>query len=363
MNNPHLISIILRSASMKSLILLMASLFILCISPIESIQAKPIPSVPVTVAGSTIQASAMNWGGTLHVQLVPLVKAMGYRMNYDHTLGIIQLSKPHRNLHMQLNYAEIALNGLTFPTQGASIYKGSTYVPLRIFADLSGYRISIDDQGHYLLTDRHDNDLTLSAGQPLNASTSKYDIRIPTLVLSDGRNTATIQSINQQLKQQLQSKLAQAKNDLTRAWDQQIQAGNIPGVPYDYELQWHIASNTDNILSLYADVSQYSGGKYITPLRYSWTFDLTTGNQLTLQQLLAKNPNYLTLIKQKMNLQIANGTVIYPFTEPLPDITKSTDWFVRDHQLVIYLSEEKYTSQIHTILEFTIPLHELLPAS
>lgn len=363
MNNSHLISVTLRYTSVKVLVLLATSLFILCTSPLESTQAKETSSVPVTVFGSTVQASATNWGGTLHVQLKPLVQAMGYHMSYNRTLGIIQLSKPHRNLRMQLNYAEIDLNGLIFPTQGASLYKGSIYVPLRLFADLSGYKLSVDRQGHYLLTDRQDNDVTLSAGKPLNVSTSKYDIRIPTLLLSDGPNATVIQSINQQLDQQVQSILVQAKHKLTQAWDKHVQAGDTSGVPYDYELHWYIASNTNNILSLYADVSQYSGGKYITPLRYSWIFDLTTGKQITLQQLLGKNPNYLTHIKQKMNLQIANGTVIYPITDSLPNITKSAHWFLHDQHLVMYLPEEKYTSQAHIVLEFAIPLHELLHAS
>lgn len=317
------------------------------------------------IEGKQLKALAYSADGTLLVQLMPIARAMGYTVEDQAGTGDLTLSKPRRVIKLTLYNSSYSVNGLTSSAKTPFVREGSTYVPLRQLATMSGYDIVLKGKNSYLLDSRPENELTISASGELAVTTEPYSFSIRYPVLSGSAHKEGIDKINHFLQNKAEGWKTQAEQELVQAWaaypnkDKIIDYAHI--LPYGLQVEWTIAYNEKGLLSLYADTYQYMGeSKQDKNIRYSWTFDLATGEELSLQQVAGNNPNYQTQINQYINLKIASGEA-GPFA-PLqfPGIeTTSTGWYLLDGRIVVYVQQDAAHFIHDGIFEMRIPLSRI----
>lgn len=319
-------------------------------------------STSFRVDGQPLKALAYSADGTLMVQLKPIAEAMGYTIDYQASTGDLTLSKPRRIAKLIINNSSYSLNGLTSSAKTPFVLNGSTYVPLRHLANLSGYTIAIQGNNTYILTARPENEVTISASDELAVMTQPYSFSIHYPVLTGWHNAEAMNKVNQFLKDTAEAWKARAEQELMQAWaaypnkDKIIDYAHI--YPFGLQVTWTVASNEKGLLSLYADTYQYMGDiKRDKSIRYSWTFDLATGELLTLEQAVGDNPDARTRINQIINLIIASGEAEGFYTSDFSGIeTAGTGWYLQDGRIVVYAQQPAIDAHSKKIPEIRIPI-------
>lgn len=334
--------------------------------------AAPVPDgftrTVLTIDGKKLTVLAYHADHTLMVQLVPVARAMGYSVDYKAGTGDLTLSKPRRVVKLVLNNSEYNLNGLTSSAKTPFIRGSSTYVPLRQLADLSGYNIIPQGKAAYKLTALPENEVTISASGELAVETEPYSFSFHYPVLSGYANKEAMDKINGILKKTAEGWKTQAEQELSQAWkdrpdkDQIIDYAHM--YPYGFQVQWKVAYNQGGWLSLYADTYQYMGGAEPDRLlRHSWTFDLETGQPLTLLEVSGNQPDNITRINQFVNLRIASGEVNSTPPGPFKGIeSAAAGWYVKDGKIMVYVQPEAADSLNYEIFEVAVPISRITDA-
>ncbi|MFC9709470.1 PdaC/SigV domain-containing protein [Paenibacillus sp. NPDC056933] len=327
-----------------------------------------LEATTLSVDGKKLDVLAYHADNTLMVQLVPVAKVMGYTVDYNAKTGDLTLKKLRRVIKMALNYSEYNLNGMTSSAKTPFIRGNSTYLPLRQLADLSGYTIVQQGRAEYKLTARPENDVTISASEELSVATEPYSFSFHYPVLSGYANKEAMDNINQFLKETAEKWKTEAEQVLSEAWavhpdkDRIIDYAHM--YPYGFQAQWKVAYNQEGLLSLYADTYQYMGGTEPDRLlRHSWTFDLNTGQPLTLLEASGNLPDCATKINQYVNLKIASGEVNSTPPAQFPGIeTAGTGWYVQDGKIIVYVQPEPVAFLKNEIFEISVPISRIAGA-
>ncbi|WP_249898646.1 DUF4163 domain-containing protein [Paenibacillus sp. PK3_47] len=334
-----------------------------------SLAASAVPygfeATTLSIDGKKLNILAYHADHTLMVQLVPVAKAMGYTVDYNAKTGDLTLKKPRRVIKMVLNYSEYNLNGITSSAKTPFIRGNSTYLPLRQLADLSGYTIVQQGRSEFKLTERSENDVTISASEELAVDTEPYSFSFHYPVLSAYANKEAMDKINLFLKETAEKWKTDAEQELSEAWaahpnkDRIIDYAHM--YPYGFQAQWKVAYNEEGMLSLYADTYQYMGGTEPDRLlRHSWTFDLNSGQALTLLEASGNSPDYAVKINQYVNLKIASGEVNSTPPAQFPGIeTAGTGWYVKDGKIMVYVQPEPGAFLKNEVFEVSVPISRI----
>ncbi len=140
---------------------------------------------------------------------------------------------------------------------------------------------------------------------------------------------------------------------------------DYPFNPYESFMRYTVTLNDDCMLSTYYDQYEYTGGAHGITIRLSNTFNLQTGNILTLKDFFKNTPNYIDIILKEIENQadenISKNAGIYfanykkliieNFNEDYFYITKSTiDFYYQQYDIAPYATG---------IVVFSIPYEKL----
>ncbi|WP_240489256.1 RsiV family protein [Cohnella thermotolerans] len=107
-------------------------------------------------------------------------------------------------------------------------------------------------------------------------------------------------------------------------------------------------------MSLYVDYYVYTGGAHGMTARQPYTFDLATGNVLTLKEAAEGNANYVPIINAEIAKQIKVRKL--ELLTPFKTIEADRPFYLNHNGLVIYFEQYEYTPYAAGMPEFVIPL-------
>lgn len=320
-------------------------------------------NVGVTIDGRQIILPAFLADDALIVPLVPLVRAMGFTVHYQAGSGEFTLTKGHRTIEMTLNHSAYKVNGFVSSAKTPFVWGETTYVPLRQIADLAGYTLTSGGKDRYLLKAPVENDLKVAASEALTGGKEPYAFSITYPVLAGWSNQEAMERINRFLKNEAEKWANQADKELAAAWAAYPRKENLEDyahmLPYDFQIEWTIASNEGGRLSLYADTNLYKGNQDRS-VRHSWTFDLATGEVMTLAQVLGGSADAVEKINQRVRLRIASGEVYPPVTVAFKEVgMPGTGWYIEHGGIVVYIDQKKqgYGAEYPSIVR--VPLYQI----
>ncbi len=151
--------------------------------------------------------------------------------------------------------------------------------------------------------------------------------------------------------------LAAARDDL--AW--QTENGNAAGF-YSYSLmrQTNVRYNARYLLSLTYDDTSYLGGAHGYTGRYGHTFDIRTGQELTLTDLADNYDAFLSAaVEQLKDISYGAEYAAYGLNEGYEDqlagLFRDGNWYFNDEGLVLIANPYELASYAAGLIEFTLP--------
>lgn len=151
--------------------------------------------------------------------------------------------------------------------------------------------------------------------------------------------------------------LAAAKEDL--AW--QTENGNAEGFyPYSLMRQTSVRYNARYLLSLTYDDTSYLGGAHGYTGRYGHTFDIRTGEELTLADLADNYDAFLSAaVEQLKDISYGAEYAAYGLNEGYEDqlagLFREGNWYFNDEGLVLIANPYELASYAAGLIEFTLP--------
>ncbi len=316
-----------------------------------------IVSQPFKINGTSYHISTINKNGSTYIALRSIDSALGLTTRYDPSSRLVQVSGRNRAMRIGLSTGSISLNGQPIVGPEAILQNGTTYLPLRFLSEQFGYEVTYDNPTKLIgLKALSENNLSISA-ETIGADGDGKSLTVFYPVLSGLDNADVQQKINSFLKDEA--------NRFVKAGSEQM----IPVVQANNELlakdpnatirrptfdgRYTVTYNEKGQLSLYADYSVYLGGAHSNTARVAYTFDLSTGERLSLKDVAGDRTDYVATVNQAIKQQIADRglKLITPFTTIEPD----RDFFLRHNGVVVYFTPYEYTSFADGMPEFVIP--------
>ena len=154
-----------------------------------------------------------------------------------------------------------------------------------------------------------------------------------------------------------ESYLAAARDDL--AW--QTENGNAAGFSsYSLMRQTNVRCNARYLLSLTYDDTSFMGGAHGYTGRYGHTFDIRTGQELTLADLADNYDAFLSAaVEQLRDISYGAEYAAYGlnegYEEQLAGLFREGNWYFNDEGLVLIANPYELASYAAGLIEFTLP--------
>ncbi|MFD0694380.1 stalk domain-containing protein [Paenibacillus sp. GCM10027628] len=342
----------------------LAAAFVLALMPYNGVTAHAedyssdvklnLAPLYVQIGDNNMQVpGGLSTEGDSYVGLAFLSKQLGLTTSWDETTRIVTVSSPGKTMKMTNQSTTYDLNGHHFySSKPPVIVEGTTYLPLRFLLEQMGYSIGYTAADKLIsIQPIKENALKLT-NTSIGDSKTEDGITIQYPQIEGWEHTAASSKINAFLKAEALKFEASGKELLKEVKGDQTAGG--PELRFSFDVNYTVTYNQQNKLSLHFDTYQYTGGAHGMYDMDAHTFDLLTGEEITLKQAALNDPNYKQIINNEIKKQIQERE--YVLLTPFESIGDDQRFYLKDNNIVVYFSLYEYTPYALGIPEFTIPV-------
>ncbi|CAI6087398.1 PdaC/SigV domain-containing protein [Cohnella sp. JJ-181] len=316
-----------------------------------------ISSKPFLVEGKKIYLPAAIVNGESYIGLRSLNDRLGIGTAWNPKTKDTLLNGRGRT--MQLSAAgEYRLNGEKAYASPAYVQADSTFVPLRFVLESFGYSIGYDAASKTVSIEPIEENRANWTSEQLTYAAAKQSLTVSYPVFSSMDDDAAQAKINAKLKSDAERYAASARNALALAAKENAEAEkDNPDVtipPVEYEGVYEVTYNEAGRISLYVDYYLYTGGAHGATERVPYTFDLKTGEQLTLKDIAGAGSDYVAAINGSIQKQIKQQKL--ELLVPFETIEADRPFFLKHGAVVVYFNQYEYTPYAAGMPEFVVPL-------
>lgn len=316
--------------------------------------AQAAQSVKVTWNGKAIGVSAFQAAGNTYVPVKALAKAAGLSLTYDKMSGLYNLGTSPNSLTLSPYQSRvwIGANGVGLQAEGR-VSGGTMYVPLSVLRDYAGIDGVWNASAQTIALKP-----STAAGVTITEKTLKktdgatvVDIRYPQLSGSE----AGIAKINATLKKHAEAFLAEFENQVK-------DFGPLPSKDMHYEADgnYMIAYNKNGLLSVVTQDYGFYGGAHGGTVQTGYNFNVKTGKEVTLNQLLKANPNYMSAVDKKIAADFKKQGSLFE-DGGFKTIGNNPGFYVKNGGFTVFFQQYEYTPYAAGIPSFDLTFASLLP--
>ncbi|MDB4866403.1 MAG: hypothetical protein JWR03_736 [Cohnella sp.] len=292
-----------------------------------------------------------------YIALRNLNKSLGLSTNYEKATQMVEIAGRGRVLQIGLKNKAITLNGQLIFGPDPILQDNTTYLPLRFLLERMGYDVSYAQATKLIgIHAIQENNLKIHS-EVIGADGDGKSLLVYYPVISGYENITVQQKINTFLKDEANRNIAAGSKQMDQAVEgnKKIITDNPKATIRQPSFDGHytVTYNEHGRLSLYVDYNIYTGGAHGVTARVPYTFDLATGNVLSLKDVADGNVNYVSIINSKIKAQIKSRKL--SLNNPFLTIEADRDYFLNRTGVVIYFTQYEYTSFADGMPEFVIP--------
>ena len=180
------------------------------------------------------------------------------------------------------------------------------------------------------------------------------DLNIP--VVSGQLDSGVLSTINKRFEEDAMN-FKQTLEAEVKEYAAECEAAGYPIRPYQLFTRYQQCSLNDDILSLYVDYYQYTGGAHGMTNRQAYNIDLKSGKLLSLAELFKPGYDYKAVIDKEISRQITLDPEPYFEGEMgFKGIAPEHNYYLEGENLVIYFNQYEIAPYAAGICEFKIPL-------
>lgn len=316
-----------------------------------------ITAQPFNIEGAKTSIGTINKEGSTYIALRNFNTALGLVTNFDKNTQVAKISGNDRLLEINLKSNAITLNNQLIAGPQVIVQDNTTYLPLRFLLERMGYDIAYEQSTKLIgIHAIQENDLQIQS-EVIGADGDGKSLSVYYPVISGYSNVEVQQKINAFLKQEADKHVAAGSKEMDPVvkGNNEILAGDPKAEVRQPSLdgRYTVTYNEKGRLSLYVDYYVYSGGAHGITARVPYTFDLTTGDLLSLKDVIEKNANYVSIINNEIKEQIKSRKL--SLIAPFETIEANRDYFLNRNGVVIYFTQYEYTAFADGMPEFVIP--------
>lgn len=312
-------------------------------------------SVKMTWNGKAVSGNAFQAAGNTYVPVKALAKAAGLSLAYDKTTGLYNLGTSPNTLTLSPYEGQvwIGANGVGLQAEGR-VSGGTMYVPLSVLRDYAGIDGVWNASAKTVALKT-----AASTGITITQKTLKkseddgaiIDIRYPEL----SGSAAGIGKINAALKKHAQAFLSD--------FEKQVEDfGPLDSEVMHYEADgnYMIAYNKNGLLSVVTQDYGFYGGAHGGTVQSGYNFDVKTGKEVSLAQLLKANPKHRSAIDKKIAAEFKKqGSLLEE--GGFKTIGNAPGFYVTNGGFTIFFQQYEYTPYAAGIPSFDFTFASLLP--
>lgn len=336
-----------------------AMLLLLSVSCFAATGSQP----DIVLNGAKLEAAAYVDGEKLYLPLRAVSEALDYQVQWSEQDRTIQISKPGKNILLDLLNFSHRINAGDheyYLSLDYTIIADRTYVSTDFVYDNLGLAVSWDRPDNVVqLTSIKENDITIKTVKDVAENgivkiTSQY----PQLEgLAD-------QAVQDKINASFAGLSAAAKNEILHdaaEMQKEIEMNpDFPGSPHKWEnfFDYRVKYNQNNLLSVVFLDYRYTGGAHGSTLQSSYTYDLNTGVAYQLKDLFESDADYMSLIntavKQEIDARVKEGILPEHTLAPFESIREDHDFYLSDNAVVIYFQQYEHWAYAAGIQEFPV---------
>ncbi|MBB6674544.1 stalk domain-containing protein [Cohnella nanjingensis] len=310
-----------------------------------------------SIEGTKKSIGTINNDSSTYIALRNLNTALGLGTDFDKATQVVRISGKGRLLKINLANNAITLNGQRMTGPQAIVQDNTTYLPLRFLLERMGYDIAYENSTKSIgIRKVPENDLQIQS-KAIGANGDGKSLLVYYPVISGYANTEAQQKINAYLKQEADKHIAAGAKEMDPVVKEnnKILAKNPKAVirQPSFDGRYTVTNNENGKLSLYVDYYIDLGGAHGVTARVPYTFDLATGDLLTLKDVTEGNADYVSIINNQIKEQIKNRKLL--LHTPFKTIEADRDYFLNRNGVVIYFTQYEYTAFADGMPEFVIP--------
>lgn len=182
----------------------------------------------------------------------------------------------------------------------------------------------------------------------------EIDLELPTVTgMAD-------QALQDKINTRWEQDAEKFKQEIASTLDDYVKNAEISGYPvHTYQAFSRIQEGyaSAGFLSLYIDYYNYTGGAHGFTERRPYNIDLSTGQDLALDEIFTPGYDYCSTINTFINQQIkANPEIFFEGDMGFMGIDKQQSFYIKDGHLVVYFGLYEIAPYVAGIQEFKLPL-------
>ncbi|GGA40147.1 stalk domain-containing protein [Paenibacillus physcomitrellae] len=356
-----------RSAPRKAAFFLAASIMACSavILPFKDAAAAASVSAPaykvvkqaMNIKGTPINIGTIFLHDSTYIALRDLSTSLGLAVEFDNKSKTVKVSGEGKVLEIHLSTGAILVNGQPVYGPENLIQNQVTYLPLRFVLEQTGFAVNYDSSSSIIeIQPVEENNLRIQSREITGEGSGKsWSVSYP--VIEGYMDSGVQQQINVYLNQQVEEQIAASSKlmDSVVKSNQEIMAQypNANIRPPSLEGRFTVTYNERGLLSLYVDYYLDLGGAHGSTDRKPYTFDLSTGEVLSLKEAAHHKENYVSIINSEIKQQIQNQDLL--LQTPFESIEEDRAYFLNPSGIVIYFMEYEHTPYALGMPEFVIP--------
>ncbi|WP_159886137.1 PdaC/SigV domain-containing protein [Paenibacillus puerhi] len=310
---------------------------------------------PMMIDGVAALVPAANVEGNTYIGLRALNERLGLGTGWDPEKRAVTVSGKGRTLTFKLDDPyTYSLYGQEIHGLPAIVQDGSTYLPLRFLLERMGYDISYDAPTRTIhISTIEENRLSIQT-ETISEEGERQSLLVNYPQITGFADKVIQDKINAFLKMEAESQAAGGRLMLASAvgYLDEMEA-DIETPPVSFDGRYTITYNEQGRLSLFVDYYSYTGGAHGLTSRVPYTFDLTTGRVLSLQEAAEGHAQYVSIINEAIHKQIKERELF--LLQPFETIEPDRAFFLTHNGIVVFFSQYEYTAYAEGMPQFEIP--------
>ena len=328
------------------------------VSAATTISKLKVAATPFSIEGTRANINTINKDDTTYIALRHLNDSLGLSTNFVQETQMVKIEGISGLLQIDLKNKATTLNGQQLLLGPEPIIQdNTTYLPLRFVLEQMGYEVSYEQSTNLIgIHSVQENKLKINS-EVIGADGDGKSLLVHYPVISGYENTTVQQKINTFLKSEADRNIAAGSEQMDQVVEgnKKILADNPNATVRQPSFDGHytVTYNEHGRLSLYVDYHIYRGGAHGDTARIPYTFDLETGNLLSLKEVVISNEQYEMIINNNIKSQITSSDLL--LNAPFQSIEADRAYFLNRSGVVIYFTQYEYTSYAEGMPEFVIP--------
>ncbi|WP_145051971.1 PdaC/SigV domain-containing protein [Paenibacillus xylanexedens] len=320
-----------------------------------SVSTKVTSPTEVTLksAGKTMTQKGLLQGGSTWVSLTAVKDVAGGTLTYDAKNKEYTLTAANNKMRISLadGTPMLRVNNY-YPGVEAKLIQGRLYIPFSAMRDYLGVQGSWNGQAKTLtLSKVKQNNVTVKAAT-VKATVKNAEVDIQYPQVSGLANDKAQAAINKVLKDEADAFVAGFKKQVSE------NGAATADRPYAFESTYVVTYNENGVLGLITQRYEDYAGAHGMTTRSGHTFDLESGKELTLNDVLQNNASMRESLGKKVGTQLkARGGYLDGYT----GLNKDQDFYVTPTGIVVFFQLYEYTAYAEGFPEFPFTYKEVLP--